>query len=113
MRWERSWITKEKNVYFFGYSEDTKAYTLYDPIARKLIINRDVQFVENEAWDGRIERTTKIIDAIGIDDIEDEVVQTLVVSQWIVPSTPGTMIQITTQTTLVRSVGVQSTPRAQ
>jgi hypothetical protein len=32
--------------------------------------------VENEAWDGSIERTVKILDTIGHDDMEDEVVQT-------------------------------------
>ena len=37
---------------FVGYYKDRKAYKLYDPIERKLIISRDVQFVENESWDG-------------------------------------------------------------
>ena len=36
-------------MYFY---EDRKAYKLYDPIARKVIISHDVQFVENESWDG-------------------------------------------------------------
>jgi len=61
---------------FIGYSEDTKAYKLYDPIARKVIINHNVQFVENEAWDGSIENTVKIIDAMDHDDTKDEMVQT-------------------------------------
>ena len=34
---------------FFGYFEDTKSYKLYDHVARKVIINHDVQFVENES----------------------------------------------------------------
>ena len=67
---------------------------MYDPIARKFIINHDVQFMEN-------------------DDIEDEVVQTPTTRQCIVLSTPGTVTQITTQNTLVRTTGAQSTPRAQ
>ena len=49
---------------------------MYDPIARKVIISHDVEFLENEAWDGSIERIVKIIDVIGHDDIEDELVQT-------------------------------------
>ena len=44
---------------FVGDSEDTKSYKLYDPVTRKVIISRDVQFVENESWDGTIENNFK------------------------------------------------------
>jgi hypothetical protein len=100
---------------FVGHSKETKVYKLYDPIARKVIINRDVQFVENEAWDGSIAMTIKIIDAMGDDETkeEEEVVQTPCTSQCAVPSTSGTAMQITAQCALVRTKGVQSTPRAQ
>jgi len=30
---------------FVGYSEETKGYKLYDPVVRKVIISRDVQFI--------------------------------------------------------------------
>ena len=40
---------------FVGYFEDTKSYRLYDPVTRKLIISRYVQFVENYAWDRKFE----------------------------------------------------------
>ena len=53
---------------FFGYYEETKGYNLYEPVARKFIISHDVQFVENEAWDGSIEKTVKIIDAMEYDE---------------------------------------------
>jgi hypothetical protein len=79
-----------------GTSKETKGYKLYDLIARKVIINHDVQFMENEAWDGSIAKTIKIIDAMEHDDTEDEVVQTPCTSQCRVPSTPGTATQITT-----------------
>ena len=46
---------------FTGYSEDTKEYKLYDPVTRKVIISRDVQFVENEAWDRIVENNIKIV----------------------------------------------------
>ena len=49
---------------------------MYDPVARKVIINHDVQFIENEAWDGTIEKTVKIIDTMEHNDAEDKVVQT-------------------------------------
>ena len=32
---------------FSGYSKDTKAYKLYDPVARKVASTRDVQFIIN------------------------------------------------------------------
>ena len=61
---------------FVGYSEDAKAYKLYDPIARKLIISRDVQFVENESWDGTVDTNVKIVLNVDNDDMAEEVVQT-------------------------------------
>ena len=68
---------------------------MYDHVARKFIISHNVQFVENEAWNGRITKTIKIIDAM--EDIEDEMVQTPCISQFTIPSTPGTRTQIPTQ----------------
>jgi hypothetical protein len=90
---------------FFGYLKDTKGYKLYDPVARKVIISHDVQFVENEAWNGGITRIVKIIDAMEHDDIEDEMVQTPCKCQCTVPSTPITMEQITTQNNPIRTSG--------
>ena len=76
---------------FVGYSEDTKAYKLYDPVTRKVIISRDVQFVENESWDGTIDINVKIVSNIDNDDMEEEVVQIPHVSQLVEAlSTPMT-----------------------
>ena len=36
---------KGQKCIFVGYFEDTKAYKSYDPVTRKVIISRDVQFV--------------------------------------------------------------------
>jgi hypothetical protein len=104
---------KEHKFVFVGYSEDTKAYKLYDRVARKVIINQDVQFMENDAWDGSVEKKFKIINAIVHDDIEEEEVQTPCTSQCTIPSISGIAMEITTENTLVRKVGAQSTPRAQ
>ena len=82
---------------FFGYSEESKAYKLYDPVAKKVIVSRDVQFVENEAWDGSIEKIVKIVGGFTQDDMEEEVVQTLSTTKVAVPSTPGTSTQVTIQ----------------
>ena len=57
---------------FVGYSEDTKAYTLYDPVARKVIISRDVQFVENESQDGTVDNNVKIVLIVEHDDTTEE-----------------------------------------
>jgi hypothetical protein len=64
----RKMDNKVHKCIFVGYSEETKGYKLYDPLTRKLIINRNVQFMENEAWDGSIEKTVKIIDVMEHDD---------------------------------------------
>ena len=52
---------KGQKCILVSYSEDTKAYKLYDPVIRKVIISRDVQFVENESWDGTVEINVKIV----------------------------------------------------
>ena len=92
---------------FVGYSEDTKAYKLYDPVTRKVIISRDVQFIENESWDGIVDINVNIVSNIDNDDMEEEVVQIPHVSQSVVaPLTPmtarhgsaqGTPTQVTAQ----------------
>jgi hypothetical protein len=38
----RKMENKGQKCIFFGYSEETKGYKLYDPVARKVIINHDV-----------------------------------------------------------------------
>jgi hypothetical protein len=47
---------RSKRCIFVGYSEDSRAYNLYNPITQKYVINRDVQFKEDEAWDGSIDK---------------------------------------------------------
>ena len=37
---------------FIGYNLESKAYRLYDLINKKIIISRDVEFLENQSWDG-------------------------------------------------------------
>lgn len=36
---------------FLGYDEESKAYKLYKPITKKVIISRDVLFKEEDSWD--------------------------------------------------------------
>jgi hypothetical protein len=42
---------KSKKYVFIGYSEKSKAYKLYDPIEKKLVISRDVELNEEARWD--------------------------------------------------------------
>jgi transposase InsO family protein len=35
---------------FFGYEPRTKAYRVYDPVGKKLMVTRDVIFDEKKAW---------------------------------------------------------------
>jgi hypothetical protein len=42
---------KSKKYIFIGYSEKFKAYKLYDPIEKKLMISRDVKLNEEARWD--------------------------------------------------------------
>ena len=35
---------------FIGYNETSKAYRIYNTISKKLILSRDVKFLENQLW---------------------------------------------------------------
>ena len=48
---------RSKRCIFVGYNEDSRAYKLYNPITQKYVISRDVQFKEDEAWDGSIDKS--------------------------------------------------------
>ena len=106
---------------FVSYSEDTTAYKLYDPVAKKVIISRYFQFVENESWDGIADINVKIVSNVDSDDMEDEVVQTPHVSQPVVAASTGAMTprygsaqgpstQVAAQATPTSTPRVQQTP---
>lgn len=42
---------KSEKVIFIGYIETSKAYKLYNPKTKKVILSRDVVFDENKTWD--------------------------------------------------------------
>ena len=104
-------------MYFFGYSEDTKSYKLYDPIARKVIISRNFKFVENESWDGTFEKNVKIVSHFEHEEMTKEVVQTPQVNQLVsTPLTPMTPRHGSTQgisTQVATQATPTSTPRGQ
>ena len=60
---------------FIGYSEESKAYRLYNPSTKKFIVSRDVQFIEEEAWDGSIEKTVNVKHCLSHDENDDELAE--------------------------------------
>ncbi|GJV20713.1 retrovirus-related pol polyprotein from transposon TNT 1-94 [Tanacetum coccineum] len=44
----------EKHV-FVGYDKQSKGYKLYNPVTRKVVVSRDVEFEEEGSWDWSIE----------------------------------------------------------
>ena len=75
-----------------------------------MIISRDVQFFENESWDGTVDINVKIVLNVENDDMEEEVVQTPHVSQPVIaPSTPMTPRHGSAQGSSTQ-VAVQATP---
>ena len=75
-----------------------------------MIISRDVQFVENESWDGTADINVNIVSNVDNDDMEEEGVQTPHVSQPVAAlSTPMTPRHGSTQGRSTQ-VAVQATP---
>lgn len=42
---------KSMKCILLGVSEESKAYRLFDPVSKKIVISRDVIFEEDKAWD--------------------------------------------------------------
>ena len=45
---------------FMGYILESKAYRLYDLINKKIIISRNVEFLENWSWDVLVDDSSSI-----------------------------------------------------
>lgn len=43
----QKWDSKSREVIFVGYCDNTKGYRLYDKVSKKIVISRDVIFIEN------------------------------------------------------------------
>ena len=44
---------------FKGYSSESKAYRLYGPINKKIIISKNVIFFENQSLDGSVDESSR------------------------------------------------------
>ena len=67
--------SKGEKCIFIGYSEESKAYRLYIPSTKKFFVSRDVQFIEEEAWDGSIEKTVNVKNCLSHDEDDDEMAE--------------------------------------
>eukprot|EP00253_Pinus_taeda_P023712 PITA_23712 len=67
--------SKGEKCIFIRYSEESKAYMLYNPSTKKLIVSRYVQFIEEEAWDGSIEKTVNGKNSLSHDEDGEEVAE--------------------------------------
>ncbi|KAH9310278.1 hypothetical protein KI387_044223 [Taxus chinensis] len=68
---------KGERCIFVGYSEQSKAYKLYNPITKNSIIRRDVQFIEEQACDGSVDKLTNITTGIPLhqNDFDEKITQ--------------------------------------
>ena len=57
-----------------GNSSKSKAYRLYDPIDKKIIISRDVEFLKNQSWDGLVNESSSTSSKVPtIEEEEDDI----------------------------------------
>ncbi|GJT59267.1 retrovirus-related pol polyprotein from transposon TNT 1-94 [Tanacetum coccineum] len=50
---------RSKKHVFVGYDKQSKGYKLYNPVTRKVVMSRDVEFDEEESWDWSIEENER------------------------------------------------------
>eukprot|EP00253_Pinus_taeda_P035659 PITA_35659 len=63
---------KGEKCIFIGYSEESKAYRLYKPSTKKFFVSREVQCIEEEAWDGSIEKIVNVKSSLSHDEYYEE-----------------------------------------
>ncbi|GJY66091.1 retrovirus-related pol polyprotein from transposon TNT 1-94 [Tanacetum coccineum] len=50
---------RSKKHVFVGYDKQSKGYKLYNPVTRKVVVSRDVEFEEEGSWDWSIEENER------------------------------------------------------
>lgn len=63
---------KSVKCVLLGVTEELKAYRLYNPISKKIMISRDMVFAENEAWNWNSSSDEKNNDILEWGDMEEE-----------------------------------------
>ena len=60
---------KAEKCVFLGVSESSKAYKVFNPVTKKVVVSRDVSFDEENTWDWNVQQPTQ---ALCNGDIEEE-----------------------------------------
>jgi len=50
---------KSKKMIFIGYDQKSKWYKFYNPNEEKMVISRDIEFIEEGAWDWKVNNSKK------------------------------------------------------
>jgi len=77
---------KGETCIFVGYIGESKAYRFYNPLTKRVIISKHMQFIEEEAWDEILEKTTNVTTSIP-QEYKEELVATSN-SSLVTPPTP-------------------------
>ena len=51
---------RSEKCVFTGYSEQFITYRLYNPVTKNFVISIDIEFKEDESWNGSAEKTMTI-----------------------------------------------------
>lgn len=63
---------KSVRCVLLGVSDESKAYRLFDPVSKKIIVSRDVVFEENEGWNWNMSSEEMVSDVLEWGDSEEE-----------------------------------------
>lgn len=65
-------LDEKTKCVMFGVSKESKAYRLYEPKTKKVIISRDVKFDEGKSWNWEKNDDTKIMWKGMLSDSDEE-----------------------------------------
>ena len=60
---------------FIGYNEESEYYRLYIPSTKNFFFSRDVQFIEEESWDGSIQKIVNVKNCLSHDEDDEEIAE--------------------------------------
>lgn len=78
---------RSKKMVFIGYAENCKGYKCFDPVTKKVVVSRDVEFEEEASWDWSIQEESSYDFLPYIEEEENEEQETEGESS--TPSTPS------------------------
>lgn len=93
---------KGETCVFLGITKESKAYKLFNPLMKKIVIGKDIIFYEENTWNWNEQQPTQVI----FDNDSEEENQQSLQQQISVVSKPSNEALITTETS---SITVEST----